>query len=422
MAKRRIWIALATAGSLVVVSAVYAGSGPRTVLTSVGPGDEQTNGSTSTYWRSLSGNGKRAVFTTDDDDFPGADGTDDAYVRDLAAGKTILLSRTSSGEAADEDSGDDPAIAANGRFAAFTSNADNLPGGVGGVFLRDTKKGKTKLVSVNSQGDPATGSEVGRPELSADGRYVSFEANDDDFPGADGTIDAYVHDRRSDKTSLVTQSSDGDPVDGNSTPIPSLSGNGRFVVFTSNSDVLPGANSTNDVFIRDRKKGTTTLVSKTPGGDPVGGGNVNAGAVSFSGRYVVFDSFAASLGADPSDSVFVRDRKRGTTKAASIEDDGDVAGGDTASISANGRYVAYESDDDDLPGVDGISNVYRYDRQTKQTTLISRSTSGDAGDDDSFYASISGGGGHVSFTSRANNLTGGEDETVSNSFVRGPLD
>ena len=71
--------------------------------------------------------------------------------------------------------------------------------------------------------------------------------------------------------------------------------------------------------------------------------------------------------------------------------------------------------------MDGIIDVYRYDRQSKQTSLASRSTSGEEGDDDSFYASISGGGGYVSFTSRANNLTGGEDETVSNSFVRGPL-
>lgn len=423
MAKGRIWIALATVGSLVVASALYAGSGPRTVLTSVGPGDEQTNGSTSTYWRSLSGNGKRAVFTTDDDDFPGADGTDDVYVRDLRAGKTILVSRTSSGEPADEDSGDDPAIAANGRFVAFTSDAENLPGGgVGGIFVRDTKKGKTQLVSRNTAGDPATGSSVGRPVLSADGRFVSFEANDDDFPGADGTLDAYVRDRKTGKTSLISQSSDGDPVDTNSAVDPAISGNGRYIAFHSDSDLLPGADATGDLFMRDHKKGKTTLVSKTQAGDPAGGGLGYAGAVSFDGDVVAFESSAASLGGDPSGSVFVRDRAHGTTKLVSVEGDDDAAAADTASVSANGRYVAYESDDDDLPGVDGITDVYRYDRQTKQTTLISRSTSGEEGDDDSFYASISGGGGYVSFTSRANNLSDGEDETVSNSFVRGPLD
>ena len=410
----------ATGAALLLTSVAIAGGGPRTALVSIGPGDEELETYSSTYWHSISGNGKRVVFTADDDDFPGADGTSDVYVRDVARERTLLVSRASSGEAGDDDSGDDPAISGKGRFVAFSTNADNLPGGVDGIYVRDLKKDKTKLVSVDSQGNPGTGAELGRPMLSADGRYVSFEADDDDFPGADGTLDAYVHDRRTGKTSLVTQSTGGEPIDGTGPLNPSLSGNGRFAVFSSNSDVLPGEDSTYDVFIRDRKKGKTTLVSKTPGGDPVGGGNVNAGAVSFGGRYVVFDSFAASLGADPTDSIFVRDRKAGTTKAASVEGDGDIAGGETPSISANGRYVAYESDDDDLPGADGITDIYRYDRQAKQTVLVSRSTGGDPGDDDSFYTSISGGGGFVSFTSRATNFSdaAGPD---SNSYVRGPL-
>ena len=415
-------IAVVAAVSLLLASVGLAGSGPRTTLTSVGPGDEQTNGSTSTYWRSISGDGKHVVFTTDDDDLPGADGTTDVYMRDLGARRTTLVSRTSAGEPADDDSGDDPAIAANGRFVAFTTDAENLPGGVGGIFVRDTKQGKTKLVSRNTAGEPSTSSSTGRPVLSADGRFVSFEADDDDFPGADGTLDAYVRDRRTGRTSLISQSSDGDPVDTNSSVYPAISGNGRYVAFHSDSDLLPGADATGDLFMRDRKRRTTTLVSKTQGGDPAGGGLGSAGAVSFNGDVVAFESSAASLGADPSGSVFVRDRKHGTTRLASVEGDGDVATGDTAAISANGRYVVYESDDNDLPGLDSILDVYRYDRQSRQTTLISRSNGGDAGDDDSFYASISGGGGYVSFTSRANNLTGGEDETVSNSFVRGPLD
>ena len=128
------------------------------------------------------------------------------------------------------------------------------------------------------------------------------------------------------------------------------------------------------------------------------------------------------MGADPSGSVFVRDRKRATTRLVSVEGNGDAAVGETASISANGRYVVYESDDNDLAGLDGTGDVFRYDRQTKKTILISRSNGGDPGDDDSFYASISGGGGFVAFSSSANNLSGQEDEAFSNTFVRGPLD
>ena len=416
MTRRRLATAGATGAALLIASVALAGGGPRTTLVSIGPGEEPVNGTTSTYWRSISGSGKLVVFTADDDDLQGADGTRDVYLRDVEREKSTLISRASSGEVADDDSGDDPAISGKGRFVAFSSNADNLPGGEGGIYVRDLKKEKTKLVSVNSQGDPAIGSSVGRPELSADGRYVSFEAEDDNLPGADATIDAYVHDRRTGKTSLISQSSGEDPVDTDGS-YPAMSGSGRYVAFRSDSDVLPGADATADIFIRDRKKGKTTLVTKTPDGDPVGGGSTNSGAVSFNGRYVVFESGAASLGADPSDSAFVRDRKRGTTKPVTVDGNGDIASGDTASISANGRYISYESDDDDLPGSDGIIDVFRYDRKTKQTILVSRSTSGDPGDDDSFYASISGGGGYVSFSSRADNL----GATLEGAFVRGPL-
>ena len=58
-------------------------------------------------------------------------------------------------------------------------------------------------------------------------------------------------------------------------------------------------------------------------------------------------------------------------------------------ISADGRFVAYESNDDDLPGRDGTIDVLRYDRRTGRTILISRSSGGRPGNGDSFYASIS---------------------------------
>lgn len=133
---------------------------------------------------------------------------------------------------------------------------------------------------------------------------------------------------------------------------------------------------------------------------------------------MVFESSAASLGADPSGSVFVRDRQRGKTKLASATGDGDVAIGSTAAISANGRFVAFESEDDDLPGLDGTTDVFRRELSTGKTVLVSRSNQNAAGEDDSFYASISGGGGTVAFTSRADNLSGKDDDSYSNSFVR----
>jgi hypothetical protein len=396
-----------------------AGAAARTKLTSVGP--QGAAQGASTYWRSLSGSGRLALFTSSDDDLPGTDGTRDVYVRNLETRRTRLVSRASSGEPASENSGDDPAIAGRGRFVAFTTDAPELPGGEGGVFVHDLRSGKTRLVSKTTGGEPAEGSSVGRPVLSADGRLVSFEANDDDFPGADGTLDAYVHDRKTKRTSLVTKASDGTPVDTDSFVYPAISGNGRFVAFHADSDVLPGADGTGDLYLHDRRTKATTLVSRTPGGDPAGGGTGNAGAVSFNGRFVAFESSAASLGADPSGSAFVRDRKRKTTTLVSETAQGDTAIGYTASISANGRFVCYESEDDDLPGQDGTTDVFRHELETGKTNLVSRSNQGEAGDDDSYYPSISGGGGRVAFASDADNLSGQDDNGFSSAYVRGPL-
>ena len=408
------------AAALVIgVVAAAAGGGAHTTLTSRGP-DDVALGS-STYWRSISGDGKRAVFTSDDDALPGADGTRDVFVRDLKTRKTTLVSRSTSGEPVNESTSDDPAISGNGRFVAFDTDADNLPGGAGGTYVRDLRKKTTKLVSKTRQGEAADDSTGEVPTLSAGGRFVSFEVDDDDFPGADGTRDAYVRDRKRGTLELVSRTSDGDPVDTDTGLTPTISGNGRFVAFRSDSDLLPGDDATGDVYVRDRKRKTTTLVSRTPAGDPASFSFSYAGCISFDGRFVAFESEAPGIGADPSGSVYVRDRKRGKTTLVSRQGGGDPAIGEDQSISSNGRYVVYDGDDNDLAGADGVYDVYRFDRKTKQTTLVSRATNGDPGDDDSFYASISGSGAFVSFSSRADNLSGQDDDAYSNTFVRGPL-
>jgi hypothetical protein len=412
------------AGSALLVAVVaQAGTqaSPHTTLTSIGTSTPLVQGSNSTYWHSLSANGKRALFSVDDDDLPGADGTSDVYLRDLKHHRTILVSRNSAGDPADDDSGDDPSISGNGRLVAFTSDGANLPGGIGGIFVRDLKKGKTELVSKTTGGTKTDDSSAGPPDLSANGRFVSMEIDDDDFPGADATRDAYVRDRKKDKLVLASQTSGGDPVDTNSSLTPTISGNGRFVAFQSNSDLLPGDDGTGEVFLRDLEKRNTFLVSRTPDDEPTSFSHTYAGCVSFSGRYVAFQSEGPEIGGDPGGSVYIRDRKQGTTKLASRQGGGDPAIGDTQSISANGRYVAYESFDDDLAGTDATTDVYRFDSKTKKTILLSRAKNGDPADDDAFYVSISAGGAYAAFTSRADNLSNKDDNAYSNTFVRGPL-
>ena len=134
---------------------------------------------------------------------------------------------------------------------------------------------KTRLVSVTSGGEPAD-AESGNPSVSASGRFVVFESRAENLPGSGNNADVYVHDRRTGKTRVASRTSAGEPV-GNShlsTLGGAISGSGRFVVFGSNHPELPGDHTGGlfNAYIHDRKTGRTRLISKATGGDPATGG------------------------------------------------------------------------------------------------------------------------------------------------------
>lgn len=418
---RRIHVVIvAVLGALALaVLPAWAGSGGRTELTSIGPGEQLVHGEASTFGVTLSRSGRLALFSANDNGLPGADSTRDIYLRDRRARRTRLVSLSTTGEPANASCSDDPAISGNGRFVVFICEATNLGGGAQGAFLRDLKRSTTVLVTRNSQGDPASG-RVDRVALSAGGRYVAFTTDSDNLPGEAGSTDGYVRDRRTGKTSLYSRAPDGTPVGGNRNYFPSISDNGRYVTFQSDSDLLPGRDGTLDLYVRDRRRNRTILASRTSGGAPLRGNSFSStGQLSADGRFLAFEAEANNLaGGVP--GVFVRDLRRGTTRIVSKTVGGKPADGTSPVISASSRLVAYESEDDDLPGRDGTIDVLRYDRRTGRTILISRSSGGQAGDGDSFYASISRRGDVIAFTSRAINLSTANDDNISNSYVRLP--
>jgi Tol biopolymer transport system component len=157
--------------------------------------------------------------------------------------------------------------------------------------------------------------------VSADGRYVAFASTRSDLAAGDvnGTYDVFVRDTLTNEVECASVALDGTPGNGVSTD-PSISGDGRFVAFASGaSDLVDGdANGVNDVFVRDLETGVTERVNVAPHGEFLAGSW--APSISADGRFVVFTSGADGVATgdlDGDDAVFVHDRLTGVTSPVS---------------------------------------------------------------------------------------------------------
>ncbi len=216
-----------------------------------------------------------------------------------------------------------------------------------------------------------------------------------------------------------------------------ISADGRYVVFSSGSAglVAGDTNRRQDAFIRDRKTGRTTRISVSSSGrqgkaarDPFGGSA--AEGITADGRFVLFRSDAANLVAGDTNGfqdVFVRDRRTGRTTRISVSSSGRQANGrsEFAAISANGRYVAFDSQASNLVSGDTnrLSDVFVRDRVKGTTQRVSVGGTGkqarcNVGSCDSWFPAISASGRYVAFTSGASNLVPGDTNRLPDVFVR----
>jgi hypothetical protein len=159
------------------------------------------------------------------------------------------------------------------------------------------------------------------------------------------------------------------------------------------------------------------------------GGQANAGAgyesVSGSGRFVAFESDANDLVSGDTNGVtdvFVRDRRTHTTTRVSVRSNGgqfnEWVG--YSAISVNGRFVTYCGDASNAVKGDtnGHQDVFVHDRATGKTTLVSVSSSGRQGNGDSDYSNVSSDGRWVVFASQASNLVKGDTNGYWDLFLR----
>lgn len=355
----------------------------------------------------------------------------DVFVRDRVLGTTVRASVSSAGVQGNGESYC-PMISADGRYVLFSSLASNLvPGDINfgyDVFVRDLAAGTTEIVSVNDQGQIGNGSSY-LPTGSADMRYVTFVSDAMNLDPNDTNFydDVFVRDRVTQTTVRINLGPGGAQSDA-SALFPVISGDGRYVVYSSLATnlVLADFNGFEDVFRFDRQTGITEIVSLTNSGAPGLGHSEDVGinVVSPDGRFVVFASTAPNL--VPGDNngetdVFVRDMLLGTTLRASVGVTGQELDADSvwAGISADGRYVAFESDAGNVGTNDvAFSDVFLRDLVMGTTELVSASAGNTAGNQDSYSPCLTPDARHIAFNSFASNLIVGDTNFLPDVYVR----
>ncbi len=331
-------------------------------------------------------------------------------------------------------------ISADGRFAAFQSDASDLvPGDTNAAsdtFVHDRLTGEVTRVSVDFGGTQADG-DSWSPSISADGHFVTFESDATNLVTGDTNSmrDIFVHDRTTGETTRASMNSYAKQAMWGDSFSPSISADGRFVAFHSaaNNLVLWGGDTNNrdDIFVHDRLTGNTTRASVDSAGIQ-GDHNSRHPSLSADGRFVTFESFATNLVAGDTNSnwdVFVYDLFTGETTRVSVDSNGIQVGGisDSPVLSADGRFVAFESSATTLVAGDTnvIRDVFVHDRTTGETTRVSVDSGGtEAATYGWFgcrYPSLSADGRFVTFSSISTNLVTGDTNTMIDTFVHDRL-
>lgn len=349
-----------------------------------------------------------------------------------AAPSTILVSAGLGGAAANSHSGS-VVVSANGRYAAFVSDATNLvtgdTNGAADVFLQNLQSKAIARVSVSSEGVQANAdSDWGSPAISADGRYVAFASVATNL--AAGALAAvqqiYVHDNQTGATICASVGPAGTPGNGASAS-PSISADGVSVAFASDATNLVDGdtNGVTDVFVRNIGAGTTAIASLAPGGAQADGPS-GFPAISGNGRYVAFASAATNLVAgDTNDAtdVFVHDLQTGGVALVSTASDG-TQGDDwsdyTPGISEDGRFVAFISKASNLVVGDAndAPDAFVHDMQSGLTYAVTIAANGTFANDASIGAALSGDGRYAAVSSNATNLVATDTNGATDVFVR----
>lgn len=388
-------------------------------------------------------------------------------VMDRRTGRTTLVSRSLTGGPGNGPSVE-PSLSDDGRYVGFSSKAADLvtddTNGAWDYFVHDRLTGRTVRASVATGGRQGTKAEFvtrrASGRISPDGRFATFSSTlgdlvEDDPPGPSGGSngsDVFVHDLQTGRTTMESVDPAGRRGDRPST-FSRISAGGRYVAFLSEAGSLAGGpfppcagagderyafsqtETCLNVFLRDRWRGTTQLISV--GRDGRADRQARDVDLSADGRVIAWSTQSA-LG-DPADTngvrdVFLVDRSRpAPPRRVSLSSTGrqqEVTEGPathaqtgfyamSTDVSGDGTRVAFASASSNLvPGDDNsVNDIFLRDLATGTTTRVSTDSGGRAANGDSYRSSLSHDGRVVVFDAEATNLTPEDNNGVNDVFV-----
>jgi Tol biopolymer transport system component len=355
-------------------------------------------GGSGSYSPGFSADGRFLVFTSRANNLVTNDSNAiwlDVFVRDLLTDTTTLVSVNSSGTGGGDGNSFNPMISSNGQFIAFETAASNLvmndTNGVNDIYVRDMMAGTIMLVSVSTNGTAGNGASR-FPVITPDGRWVAFESTATDLVANDvnmnGMKDVFVRDLQTGQTFCASTGSVGPAIGSGS---PSISADGQWIAFASDA-VIGSAKSKSkgEIYVHDVGSGTTIWA----------GTNVyNLGAsvrsfnpsISADGRFVAFKSALITAGSNNT-NLYYHDLQTKVT----IVVGSNVWEESFPEMTPDGRFVAYES----------RTNVFLWDRQTGNSTLVSVDVAGiNAASGTSFRPVLTPDGSKIAFLSDASNVT-----------------
>ena len=363
----------------------------------------------------------------------------DVFVVDRRNGRPVRLPILNGAAVPPGGRAFDPAISADGSTVVFTYlPPSTFTTTVGSVVLAwDRASNKTTVASKRPNGTAALGSREG--SVSGNGRLVAFTSDADGIVPSDGNgaADVFVVDRTTGAATLVSEGPDG-PANGPSAR-PSISSDGTVVAFDSTATDLVklapppvGTPVSAQVYVRTLATGTIELVSRNQSGG-YGSGGSQAASTSADGHAIAFESAASDLvpGDPANQDVFVRDRAAGTTTLVSVGAGGGPAAGPSgqAAIASDGLIVAFISTASDLvalgppsitlaAAIPASSEVYARDLLTGDTIRISEAAAGGPGKGSNVGPAVGGDGRYVAFASNSPFLVAGDDNSLADVFLR----